>query len=295
LGTVYDAEQIARTTVKETALQEAGNANLQAHKYQPIAALSDDARKTVRETLEPMETSLNVNPAGASAGIAYDPNDIAKTTTKETVADAAREFGNVDSVNSLRGGYTVAVAEARVTHKQTLADIEYYGQPAAEGGDGYRVTNAEAKATQKQVLSDIEYFGTSGSIEGKKPSQQEQYDNAVVRSQQEQLLDGRAPVQQGPKLASGADALNACDNNDKRQLLKTVDEFVSLERTPAQLTTGGDVPSCLTRERHAYKDLGRLDQELLAQLVQGESNDLSISVTQRAGRGEDAADADDDV
>lgn len=289
---VYDPEAIARTTIKETALQEAGNANLQAHEYRAAAALLDAAKRTGRETLDAVDTAANVAD-GSRAGIVYDPNDIARTTAKETMVDTVREFGNVDGITKGKGGYTIAVADARITNKQTLSDVEYYGQPALEAGDAYRVTNSEAKATQKQVLSDMDYYGGAGSTDAKRPMQQEQYDNAAVRTQQESLLASRQPVEQGVKLSSGVDTVNTSDNTDKRQVLAPVSEFVSLERTPAQMTGGGVADAvggaCVTRERHAYRDLDRLDEELMAQLIQSEKNDLTISVVQRA---QEEADAD---
>lgn len=273
-NTVYDPEAIARTTTKEANLAQTPGANLSTHEYRPVATPDDAAKRTGRETLDPTETNVNLNPAGAKAAIAFNPDEKAKTTGKETLTDVGREFGNVDGTSRQRGGYDISAAEAKMTQKQVLVDVEHFGHPAVEGADGYRVANTEAKATQKQVLSDTDYYGAAASLEAKKPTQYGLYDNAQTNELREIVMEGRDPTNQGAKVASGADALNVTNT---RQLLQQTEGFVSMDRLPASIS-GSTMPTCLTRERNAYKDLDRLDQELLAQLSQAETNVIALSI-----------------
>jgi hypothetical protein len=276
---VYDPNDIAKTTVKETALVEAQHANLAAHEYRAVQQAQDDARVTGRETL-PDDDGPSRNLRGdRTAHIAYDPNDVAKVTLKEATL-AEGQAANPDALQGRRGGYQVASTEAKSTQKQVLSDVEYYGQPTSEAADAYRTTSTEAKPTQKQVLSDIEYYGGLESS-NKKASTMDQYVNARVNELRELVLEEREPVQQGAK--GGANVREMGEVSNTRQLLSAAQDsdFANIERVdqgPSALTAdakGKD--GCPTRARNQYRELDRLDDELLAQLQQFESNDVAMA------------------
>ena len=119
-GIAYDPNDVARTTVKETTLNEAERMNLKG----PVKALVYDPNDVARTTVK--ETTLNeaerMNLRGYNKGVAYDPNDIARTTVKETTLNEAERM-------NLRG-YNKGVAYdpndvARTTIKETtLHDYE---------------------------------------------------------------------------------------------------------------------------------------------------------------------------
>jgi len=287
-GAVYDPEDgIARTTTKETTIHDAPTVNLRTGEHRGVAAVVDAARVTTRQTLDAADPGANVGTA-VPAARAHDPDDVARTTGKETLPGSGRDFGNVEG--GRQGGYIVAssLTEAKMTHKQTTADVEYYGQPAAESSDAYIVTSStiEAKATQKQVLSDRAYVG-GASNENKMPTDAAMYyDEARTNALREVVMEGRAPTDEGPKATAGAEQLNV---STTRQLLPpTTDEFAAVDRLPTTLER--TEPTCLTRQRNAYKDLDRLDEELLAQVAQASRNDVAISVRQHAARTDDMED-----
>ncbi len=265
--TVYNPSDVARTTLKETQLQSAPIGTLTTHRYKPIAALEDPAKATGRQTLDYVDTHMNLR-SRETAGVVYDPTETAKTTTKETVHADGFDTAHVGGLQGQMGGYTVAAADAKTTQKEMFSD-EYYGLPKklnAEGG--YIVAEVEAKQTQKQVLSDVEYFGNSADQSGQKPTSAEQYDAARTNEHRESMLESRVPTTQGPK--AGTEASIIGDVVTQRQTLDDeglAEDFQQVERTPLHVGhTGAETQACHTRERNHYPELDRLDKELLDQL-----------------------------
>ena len=129
----------------------------------PTARDPDDiARTTLKETIENYDTDLNVKTRIPKPTV-YDPTDIAKTTIKETNINNERE-GNVGMTDYQYGlGYLTNPIEVPNTNKQFTSDHEYQGVADGDvgkgGGEGYLVTNYEAKAVSKQFISDNEYVG----------------------------------------------------------------------------------------------------------------------------------------
>ena len=121
--TVYDTNDIMRTTRKETGIAEAPNANLRGGAY--MSTVWDPESGVARTTLK--EAGLAETPAGNLMGpgarrlTVYDPEDVARATLKEAGLAAA------PSAN-LRGGALVSTAwdpedVTRTTRKETgLAD-----------------------------------------------------------------------------------------------------------------------------------------------------------------------------
>lgn len=270
--TVYDPSDVARTTLKETQLQSAPVGTLTTHRYKPTAALEDPAKATGRQTLDYVDTHMNLR-SRETAGVAYDPTEVAKTTTKETVNIDGYETAHVGGLQGQVGGYTVAPADAKTTQKEMFSD-EYYGSAKKPNADGaYVVTQMEAKQTQKQVLSDVEYFGNSADQSGQKPTSSDQYEAARVNEHREELLEGRVPTTEGPKAGTESTAMG--DVVTQRQNLDVAaEEFQQIERTPLHAGhTGAETQICHTRERNHYPELDRLDRELLDQL---EGNDIAM-------------------
>ena len=159
--TVYDANDVARTTIKQTGLAEAPAANLRgpSHKltiYDPedVARTArkettlrdgtydgtlafpvsrtpahdpDDVQKpTGRQTLDPADTVRNPGPS-RGAGKAYDPDAWTPGPThKQVLTDAGKgdyADGNIGALQNSRGGaYAVSQFDAHPTSRQYLAD-----------------------------------------------------------------------------------------------------------------------------------------------------------------------------
>ena len=76
----YDPDDIARTTIKETSIYNDYQGQVNLGKRGQKNHNLDKAKTTIRETLPEKETRFL---KGMSKEIAFDPNDIAKTTVKE--------------------------------------------------------------------------------------------------------------------------------------------------------------------------------------------------------------------
>ena len=217
--TMYDPNDIARTTIKETLLHdEMGTGIVTGPKKLIVYDPDEIAKKTIRETLERMDYEMNVG-ANVARGIVYDDEDMARTTMKETLVEETHE-GNINRLEGL-GAY-VNDYIARNTQKQFVSDNDYIGGANYENGDAYKTTKYEAKNVQKQFLSDNDYYGVSGSAYNKKAKSMEDIENAVITERKEVTLFGREPTQEGKKIANGGECINLgirkveCDTSSVR-------------------------------------------------------------------------------
>ena len=209
-STVYDPNDIARTTIKETNIHDnrAGSVNTGYSNNQVYT--QDTAKVTVRNTLEEVDKTLNMASIERKSTV-YDPNDIPSATTKDTNIHNVRT-GNVGIPGLDKGtGYQTAGIQAPNTNKQFTSDHEYQGVADGDvgkgGGEGYLVTNYEAKAVSKQFISDNEYVGTADSTNDKPMSYDDAY-NAELNYNKEKLALGRAPTKTGVKLNVGESDIN---------------------------------------------------------------------------------------
>ena len=204
---VYDPNDIAKTTLKETSIHNNRSGHLTDTTKGQIYEHDTLPKTTIRNTLDNKDHNLNINPQGPSGHRVQDPNDKAKTTTKETTLFG--DNGNVE--RQQEHGYLIAPAEAPNTHKQFLSDNEYIGNAGCDvvkgGGEGYLATNYEAPNTNKQFLSDNEYFPISDSVNDKPTNYDTAY-NTSLNINKEEISIGRDPTQTSVKLNVGEDVIN---------------------------------------------------------------------------------------
>lgn len=166
--TVYDPSMVARTTIKETLVQDVDVSNLKGAVcvavYDPNAIA---ARTTIRQTLPDADWHANMRRA-AFRGQSIDPDLAARVTMKETTTDSARDNGNVDATDYGLGAYQSTAADARATLRQGLSDRTYL---------------ASAKEQNEFV-----------------PMSHQDVENAEIH---EKVLAGRAPADQGAKVFTG--------------------------------------------------------------------------------------------
>lgn len=237
--TVYDPNDIAKTTIKETTLHDTREGHMGVNMPSKLTVYdpNDIARTTVKETTvhNKMETQIK----GATKLTVYDPNDIPKTTVKETTIHDTR-CGNLSdqcaakrptkynltppkttvkettidnihhtNVSYSRGdgkGYLAANYDAPATQKQSTSDHEYSGNISAAVNDkgGYLSTEYDAPATLKQLTSDVEYAGSANSTSKAAQSYNDAY-NARTNPNKEEIAKGRAPTQTGVKVVASTE------------------------------------------------------------------------------------------
>ena len=209
--TVYDSDDIARTTIKETTIHNdhIGNVGISEKKTQAFN-YDDVAKTTIKETSIHNSPSTNMSPQQPKSVRVYDPEDIPDTTLKETLHDS--NMGNIESPNvNKTGGYVTKNIRMKNTNKQFTSDREYIGSADGDvgkgGGRGYLVNRYKAKNTHKQFLSNNEYTGNAESGDKRPMSYSSKY-NARLNYTKEKIAKGRPPTKQSVKLNAGEDLVN---------------------------------------------------------------------------------------
>lgn len=214
--TVYDPNDIARTTVKETTEENAHSGFLKGPVSNTVKDPEDVARTTIKElSIHNTAPYINCKPQQPTTLRVYDPDDVARTTLKEMTEDA-NHTGFIQYRDGIHAGaYTSTRVDMRPTHKQFNSNYYYTGVPSAEvgkgGGRGYLAARYKAKNTIKQFLSDYEYSGNAGFYQPKQVSYGSAY-NAHLNPNKETISQGRAPTEVREKLSAGSDLLNFAFN-----------------------------------------------------------------------------------
>ena len=211
--TIYDPNDIARTTIKETNIHNNHEGFLKGEEKNQIHDPNDVARTNIKEmNIHNKAPYINMNPQRPRALRVYDPEDIAQTTIKETTEDANHLgfiSGNAERLNP--GGYTSTNVSMRNTHKQFLTNYYYTGIADAEVGTGpgrgYLASRYKAKNTNRQFLTDYEYKGHAKDAVEKNMSYADKY-NARLNPNKEEIARGRAPTQNSVKVMAGQDHVN---------------------------------------------------------------------------------------
>ena len=143
---VWDPNDVARTTIKETNIHDNRSGNLGANQKGVAYDPNDVARTTIKETNIHDNRSGNLGPN--QKGVAYDPDDAARTTIKETNIDN-KHSGNMD-VNQKGVAYDPNDV-ARTTIKETnIHDNRTGNMEVNEKGVAYD-PNDVARTTIKET------------------------------------------------------------------------------------------------------------------------------------------------
>ena len=155
--TVHDPNDVARTTVKETTLEYDHDGNIKGPEKITVYDPNDVARTTIKETT--IHSKMHTTVSGAKKVSVYDPNDVAKTTIRETTENN-KQIGNLkEQVPNRPMDYNLQ--EAKTTIKETTENNRHHTNVAYVRGDGKGYLSNEffAPATLKQLTSDNEYEG----------------------------------------------------------------------------------------------------------------------------------------
>lgn len=260
--TVYDPNQVAKTTIKETLIHdEIGRGNLTGAKELYVYDPDEIAKTTIRNTTDRMAYEMNLS-GGQHKGVVYDPDDTTRVTMKQTLVDLEREYGNINSLTD-NTGYQTGEFDPRLTQKAFISDNDYIGVVNKYKGEGYLTNEHEAKDTQKQFLSQLEHFGIAEATENKKQISYEDMYNAEINDRKEQILFDREPTQTGKKV------FNNKVNNFRNPVLKYDDINLNLNTKDRIFNVNNNIDSdTITKEKNNYdfeKD-NRLDISILDQL-----------------------------
>jgi hypothetical protein len=172
--TIYDPNDPARTTVKETTVHEAVLGNLKGHEELTVYDPNDPARTTVKETT--IHDAVLGNLKGHEHLTIYDPNDIARTTIKETLLHD--EVGT-SQITGPRQLYVYDPEEvAKKTLRETLKREAYETNLAAHlyKGKVYDPEDTARTTTKETMIDKKRLFGNIESIEGGGGYETNEYD-----------------------------------------------------------------------------------------------------------------------
>jgi hypothetical protein len=210
--TIYDPNDIARTTMKEQNIDNDYIGQLKGPN-QGIAYDPDDIAKTTikEQNIHNNTPYINMNPQQPRSIRIYDPEDIAKTTLKEVTIDNDY-LGQVSNLQGLKAGaYISTSVDMKNTNRQFMTDWYYQGIADGETGTGpgrgYLAARYEAKNTNRQFLNDWEWEGPAKSIVNNPQSYDDMY-NARMNPNKEEIALGREPTPESVKLMSGMDTVN---------------------------------------------------------------------------------------
>jgi hypothetical protein len=146
---------LAKTTIKETLIHDAALTNIKGIDGNYVKN-SDDAKKTLRQTLPTEDTTRNIGGVVYKVTL-YDPDIVAKTTTKETTIIGKSEYGFLGGVlEGLFGGYLNKNVEMKNTNKQFTSDVNEYGIASSiyeyRQPDRTADENAEIDGTREEML-----------------------------------------------------------------------------------------------------------------------------------------------
>ena len=155
--TVHDPNDVARTTVKETTLEYDHDGNIKGPEKITVYDPNDVARTTIKETT--VHSKMHTTVTGAQKVSVYDPNDVAKTTIRETT-EVNKQAGFLkEQVPNRPTDYNIQ--PAKTTIKETTENNRHHTNVSYVRGDGKGYLSNEffAPATLKQLTSDNEYEG----------------------------------------------------------------------------------------------------------------------------------------
>ena len=145
--TAHDPNDIARTTTKETTIENEYEGSLTGPSRITVYDPNDVARTTIKETT--IENEHEGNMTGPKRLTVYDPNDIARTTIKETLIHDERPGQYSDGLSKNK---VYLMDGAKTTMRETLDDLDYNKHLSANLK--HRVYEKEAKTTLKETTID---------------------------------------------------------------------------------------------------------------------------------------------
>ena len=230
--TVYDVNDVARTTIKETTIHNSREGNVKGPEKLTVYDPNDVAKTTIKETTEVNSHEGNIG-VSTHMNQVYDYDTAPKITIRNTL-DAVDYQANSTGANVPSKMETRNQDEAKTTIRETTEHTDYRGTATYNKGDGYQIDPAEAPATQKQFTSDYEYTGIAGSsrVENQRTNEAER--NARLNLNKQSIAKGRRPMGSNVKIWNGKEVMNVLT---KRQMAgvnaERVEKSAVYQKTPS--------------------------------------------------------------
>ena len=138
----------------------------------------------------------------------YDPNDVAKTTIKETSIHNNRQTGNVKAL--FTKPRVPLIQKAKRTNRQTTLR-GHFTAPRKDARGAYVNMKYVARNTNRQ-FQEGEYTGCAGNGAIEQPTSQTAAYNMLVKSLREKVSKGRTPGPQSQKFVIDSEDINMTTN-----------------------------------------------------------------------------------
>ena len=159
---IHDPNDITRTTIKEQTEDNDYQGSLRGINKQTIYDPNDLAKTTIKEQF--VDNKYTGQFSGEKHGKAYDPDDIARTTIKEQNIHNKAPYLNMNPQHPRSARVYDPEDITKTTMKEVTIDNEHIGfvgnQHAFKTG-GYISTSVDMKNTNRQFLTDWYYQGVA--------------------------------------------------------------------------------------------------------------------------------------
>ena len=260
-----------KETNRSTTTLQGYDSNVQSAVKSITAPLLDTMKLSKKQYTtmhaRPQGNFQNTNPSKLTI---YDPNDVARTTIKETTVHDTRT-GNLKGENK-----TIAYNPddiARPTLRQATERDSRLGHVGGQQSDAYKVIKVEAPVTDRALTSDNQYYGVGDSKDEKQMSYDDKY-NATINEVRDILYKNRKPTKEGKKVFNEIDNMNV--NHKKLESDKVIQrDNMNYGRITNEIYTKSNLNT--TQDRNQYKNDYRYDPEIIAPLKNNPYN-KSINV-----------------
>lgn len=213
-GTLHYQDDARPTRAEETIDNPRGAGNFTAlgagvAEKPAVYDPNDTARTTIKETTIDNDWIGMAAPADAAPKLTvYDPNDVARTTIRETTED--NDWVGVAAPADAAQKLTVYDPDdiARVTGRNTLADWDTYRNFGRQDGPENATTRVQdgVRLTQKAAISaKSSYTGTAEAGFAKAETNRQSATAMRHYAQREKIAQGRKPMGSSVKLFNGED------------------------------------------------------------------------------------------
>ena len=236
-------------------------------KKQTIYNPNDVAKTTIKETL------IHDNHTGQLTSlkrenIVYDPKEIAKTTIRETLD---RTDPTINMAGQVKQTVHNPNSVAKTTLKETLIENNDTGHVSGlENGNGYLTANMTAHITNKQITSDNEYIGHPEN------ENSDGYKNAVFKASitNKQITSDNEHIglpSGNEEMKSYKDMYNAVINNTR----ETLEVKPPPTKSNTKLTTGTDNVTLTSIPREKIQTENKSISRVYQQYLDADSQQLT--------------------
>jgi hypothetical protein len=249
-----------KETNRSTTTTKGYDSNVQSVVKSITAPLLDTMKLSKKQYTtmhaRPQGNFQNTNPAKLTI---YDPNDVARTTIKETTIHDTR-------TGTLTGATKTIVYNpddvARPTLRQATEKDSRLGHVGYQNADAYKTVKVEAPVTDRALTSDNEYYGVGDSKDEKQMSYDDKY-NATINEVRDILFKNRKPTKTGVKVYNEIDNMNV--NHKKLESDNVIQrDNMNYGRITNEIPTTNVMN--ITQDRNQYKNDYRFNPEIMAPL-----------------------------